>query len=240
MDFFTQLRRVSSVFLTLNHYIKKAEKDLDGNKDLPKEKRNQYMQDYCQFALNTLGVKSQSSDLPKIHEPSIFVGNHISYLDIPLLIKHYPVIFVAKKEIIHWPYIGKAGKLTKIILVQRNKANSRRKAAKQIAEKLREQNDCVAIFPSGTTSMNKETFWKKGAFRIAKEFDIPVVPFRINYSPIRKAAFVGQDYFLPHIFNLAKEATISAEISFQSSRKILDIDKDMIDIRSWCNDALKQ
>ena len=37
----------------------------------------------------------------------IFVGNHISYLDIPLIFARVPEIsFVAKNEIRHWPLFG--------------------------------------------------------------------------------------------------------------------------------------
>ena len=144
---------VSYIFYKLLKYINRANKQLDENKELPKTIRNEYMQSFCSEVLNVLNIETHCQKIPKVNKPSIFVGNHLSYLDIPLLLKYYPAIFVAKSEVGKWPIIGAAGKLTKTILVKRSNANSRKDAAKQIAEKIRKQQDSIAIFPAGTTSL---------------------------------------------------------------------------------------
>ena len=78
--------------------------------------------DWSQKTLRKFKVSLQVKGQINHQRPMIFVGNHISYFDIVLLMSTVPGIsFVAKKELASWPIFGHAAKKTKTIFVQREK-----------------------------------------------------------------------------------------------------------------------
>ncbi|MBC61566.1 MAG: hypothetical protein CMP11_03840 [Zetaproteobacteria bacterium] len=236
MEWIKQLQLISKIFFRINQYISKATKFSNTGNKLNKTERNQHMQKCSSDLLGMLNVQTNCIKEPQISQPSIFVGNHISYLDILVLVKSYPLIFVAKEEVGNWPFIGKATKLTNTILLKREDKKSRNLVRRKIANKILEQEDSLAIFPSGTTSIEKKNNWRKGAFEIAQENNIPIVPFRISYSPLRQAAFIDNDYFLPHLLSLTQNDTIQAYIEFEKPRKINNIKNQIEELENWSQD----
>lgn len=168
-------------------------------------------------------------------DPCILVGNHISYLDIPVLMKSVPEIsFVSKKEVKFWPLIGQAAEKVKTIFVDRDSTQSRGKAKKQIAQALIDENKKVVIFPSGTTAIRRSVFWKKGAFEIAEKNNITVQPFRFRYEPLSAAAYVGKDNFFFHMLDLLKHREIKVVLEFHEPVIINDSVSDCHRWKNWC------
>lgn len=168
----------------------------------------------------------------------IFVGNHISYLDIPVLIHALPSLtFVSKKEIKKWPMIGIAAQKINTIFVERNNKTSKILARKKIADTLKENNQHVAIFPSGTTSILRSPSWKKGVFEIAKDHDIQILPFRIRYEPLNKVAYVGEDTFVWHLLELFKIPQINVYLEFNDPQVVMDVDHSCKSLKNWCESA---
>lgn len=149
-------------------------------------------------------------------EPSLlFLGNHLSYLDIPLLMAAVPGIsFVAKKEIGDWPLFGDGARAMQTIFVQRECSERRGAAKAAIGEGLIEGKR-IALFPSGTTNLTK-TEWRRGAFEVAKSQGAKIQPFRIRYTPARTAAFIDDDALLPHLINLIRTKQVVASIEFHA------------------------
>jgi 1-acyl-sn-glycerol-3-phosphate acyltransferase len=167
--------------------------------------------------------------------PAILVGNHISYLDIPILFYAFPDIsFVSKKEIKSWPIIGRAATQAHTIFVDRNNSKSRASVKKDITTSLIDENRKMVIFPSGTTSIQSTASWKKGVFEIAEQNNIFVQPFRIHYEPMRAAAYIEQDNFLIHMYNLFKLKRIEVSLEFHSPVKIQDCISDCHFWKTWC------
>ena len=144
----------------------------------------------------------------------LFVGNHLSYLDIPVLLSQSPVAFVAKKQIGTWPIFGDACRTIGVVLVDRQSKDSREKTSGQIADAVRNRRQSVAVFPSGTTCLDETKPWRWGVFKIAKDYGIPLRPFRLKYTPRESTAFVGDSYFVPHLWTLLDEPKITATIEF--------------------------
>lgn len=155
------------------------------------------------------------------NEPSVlFVGNHISYLDIVLIMSEIEKIsFVAKSEIKYWPLIGYGAKKIDTVFVRRAKAKSRQEAKLSIIKALQEAKR-VALFPSGTTSVNSEDHWKLGAFDIAHKTNVLVQPFRIRYEPLRDVAYIDDDNFIKHFAQLFKKEKIKAVLEFHEPLRI--------------------
>lgn len=166
--------------------------------------------------------------------PLLLVGNHISYLDIPLLLKAAPsVSFVSKKEVASWPVIGSTARRIETIFVERENGSSRAKARAEILKSFTEENKQVAVFPSGTTCVFEKKDWKRGIFEIAHESQVKVQPFRICYFPLRAVAYIDDDIFFPHLMNLVSHQKIEAEIEFHPPIVISNPTFDRIHWQRW-------
>jgi 1-acyl-sn-glycerol-3-phosphate acyltransferase len=108
----------------------------------------------------------------------VFVANHTSMADIMLMlaIVKNPFVFVGKKELAQIPLFGFFYRRT-CILVDRNNAESRRAVFLQAQRRIK-NGLSVCIFPEGGVpdeDILLDTF-KDGAFRLAINHQIPVVP----------------------------------------------------------------
>jgi 1-acyl-sn-glycerol-3-phosphate acyltransferase len=114
----------------------------------------------------------------------IFCSNHFSYLDIPTLgLVPHNTIFVGKTGIENIPLFGYMyGKLH--ITVDRSKLKSRYTSLKRSLEAIDEGKSLV-IFPEGGIITLRDPImgrFKDGAFRIAIEKQIAIVPVTIPYN----------------------------------------------------------
>jgi 1-acyl-sn-glycerol-3-phosphate acyltransferase len=115
----------------------------------------------------------------------IFIANHQSYLDIPVLVKSLPrfqLRWIAKKELGYIPFFGWALWAAGHILVDRSDRASAmasfRKAKERIAK-----GASVVIFPEGTRSSGGHMMpFKRGGFLLAAQTKTPIVPVTINGS----------------------------------------------------------
>ena len=113
------------------------------------------------------------------HKSYMFVANHTSMADIMLMlaIVRNPFVFVGKKELAKIPLFGFFYKRT-CILVDRKSSKSRMEVFNR-AEKRLNQGLSICIFPEGGVP-DDETVeldaFKDGAFRLAIEHQIPIVP----------------------------------------------------------------
>lgn len=121
-------------------------------------------------------VTKQSFDPNKSY---MLTANHTSMMDIMLmliLVKN-PFVFVGKKELAKLPIFGYFYKKA-CILVDRSSAVSRQKTMIAAAQKLA-SGLSVCIFPEGGVPDDESVVlddFKDGAFRLAIDFEIPVVP----------------------------------------------------------------
>ena len=118
----------------------------------------------------------------------MFCPNHTSMIDILLLfsITKNPFIFVGKKEIGDIPLIGYIYKRTSI-LVDRNNKNSK-VAVFDAAKNSIKNNLSLCIFPEGKVPDDESVVldhFQNGAFRLAIENQMPIVPITIFDSKRR-------------------------------------------------------
>lgn len=169
-------------------------------------------------------------------KPMLYLGNHVSYFDIVLLMATVPSIsFVAKKELSHWPLFGHAARATKTIFVQRENTDSRKKARQAIEEGL-QRKQRIVLFPSGTTCINEKKPWRRGAFEIAQQNNVLVQPFRLTYNPLRPIAYIDDDFFPLHLYNLTRLQSIKAKIEFHPPITIENAEQDCEKWQQWTQD----
>ena len=203
---------------------------------LPRDVLHGTMTSWARSLLSVLGVELRGNH-PRLEEPSILVGNHLSYLDIPVLMSVAPVVFVAKRELASWWIFGPAMKSVGTVFVDRESRESRKNIGASLTPQLLEKRQSVVIFPAGTTTLHEDKPWRWGAFRLALELGIPVVPFRLRYTPARRAAFLLEDRFLPHFWSLLKERRIGAELEFHPPVRITDPERDAAAYWNWSREG---
>lgn len=135
---------------------------------------------WAKFILTGMGfnVKIDRDQIPDPEKSYMFVANHTSMTDIMLMlvaIKN-PFVFVGKKELAKIPLFGFFYKRTSI-LVDRESSKSRQAVFIRAQRRLR-QGMSICIFPEGGVpeeSIELDEF-KDGAFRMAINHKIPIVP----------------------------------------------------------------
>ena len=116
--------------------------------------------------------------------PAVFLFNHQSQLDVLILAKLLRGGFtgVAKKELAHSPGFGLMFRLADVAFVDRHDTAQARKALQTAVQKLRD-GISLAIAPEGTRSATPALGpFKKGAFHVAMQAGVPVVPIVIRNS----------------------------------------------------------
>ncbi|MCC1485524.1 lysophospholipid acyltransferase family protein [Winogradskyella immobilis] len=135
---------------------------------------------WARFILIGMGFifKIKRDQIPQKKASYMFVANHTSMIDIMLMlvaIKN-PFVFVGKKELAKIPLFGFFYKRT-CILVDRSSPQSRQAVFLRAQRRLK-QGLSICIFPEGGVPDEKivlDTF-KDGAFRLAINHQIPIVP----------------------------------------------------------------
>jgi len=112
----------------------------------------------------------------------IYMPNHQSNFDIPVLLAHLKVQFrwLAKIELFKIPIFGYAMKRAGYISIDRSNRKSAFKSLKRAARIIRE-GVSVIIFPEGTRNLeNNIALFKKGGFVLAVDSGVPIVPVIIH------------------------------------------------------------
>ena len=149
----------------------------------------------------------------------MFVANHTSMADIMLMlaVTKHPFVFVGKKELSKIPLFGFFYKRT-CILVDRKSTRSRMEVFNR-AEKRLKQGMSICIFPEGGVPNDESILldeFKDGAFRLAIEHQIPIVPmtFADNKKRFSYTFFSGSPGLMRvkvHCFVSTKDKTIDSK-----------------------------
>jgi 1-acyl-sn-glycerol-3-phosphate acyltransferase len=136
------------------------------------------------FKLSFIPIKKVYSDKLDMSRQFIFCSNHFSYLDIPAIgINKVRPIFVGKHSLGKIPLFGYMYRNIHITLDREN-LKSRYSAMEKGATEL-DQGQNLVIFPEGgIMSKNPPQMarFKDGAFRLAIEKQVPIVPVTIPYN----------------------------------------------------------
>lgn len=114
----------------------------------------------------------------------LFVANHQGNFDIPILIGHVPRDkgFIAKAELLNFPFLNKYMKYIDCIFIDRKDARQSLIAMDKAAENLKEGHSLV-IFPEGTRSADGTIGkFKPGSLKLALKAGVPIVPITLNGS----------------------------------------------------------
>jgi len=112
----------------------------------------------------------------------VYMSNHLSNFDIPVLLAHLPVQFrwLAKAELFRIPIFGRAMRGAGYISIDRFNRSSAFASISEAAARIR-QGVSVMIFAEGTRSRDGRLQpFKKGGFILAVDSAVPIVPLVIQ------------------------------------------------------------
>ncbi|MDH5526990.1 MAG: 1-acyl-sn-glycerol-3-phosphate acyltransferase [Nitrospirota bacterium] len=118
--------------------------------------------------------------------PVLYVVNHQSAMDIPVLLGHLPGApgFVAKKELLNLPMLSFWMRRLGCVPIDRSNPRAGLKAVTEAAGRVRGGRRIV-LFPEGTRTREPDGTmlpFKRGAFKLALESDAVVVPVTVEGS----------------------------------------------------------
>lgn len=133
---------------------------------------------FCRMPIVLHDWEGLPADIREGRQPVIFMSNHESQLDPPVLIRVLPLpaVYIAKKEVKHLPFVGWAAMAAGVIFIDRRDRERAIKSIHAAALKIRGGKN-VVIFPEGTRSRTGGLLpFKKGGFALAQDAGVPIVP----------------------------------------------------------------
>jgi 1-acyl-sn-glycerol-3-phosphate acyltransferase len=129
--------------------------------------------------------------------PSLVVANHISWVDIFVVLAQGPVIFIAKSEIRRWPILGWLVSLSGTIFIERGSRHALRGVLHQASARFKSGHS-VLFFPEGTTSDGFGLLpFHSNLFSLAQQDpNLPICALTLRYSragrPTTVPAYIGE------------------------------------------------
>ena len=152
----------------------------------------------------------------------VYVSNHSSWLDIPVLGGTLEACFIAKAEVGAWPLVRTIARLGRTIFVSRRKSRTGVENA-AIRERLAAGDDLI-LFPEGTTSDGARVMpFRSSFFALAEAEDPPILqPVSVVYDrldglPAMRStrplfAWYGDMEIGPHFWRLAQHHGLRASV----------------------------
>jgi 1-acyl-sn-glycerol-3-phosphate acyltransferase len=167
--------------------------------------------------------------------PYVVVSNHGSYIDTVLMYCIIPdyFVFMGKGELRNWPLFNIFFMKGMNILVDRNNLRASHRAYQKAHEELSKKRS-VAIFPEGGIPPLAPQLarFKNGAFRLAIEHEVPIVPITLVNS---WSAFNSNDLYTgegsPDIIRVVVHKPISTKGL---------TDKDLVHLRQQAFEAINK
>jgi 1-acyl-sn-glycerol-3-phosphate acyltransferase len=150
--------------------------------------------------------------------PTLFVANHISWLDIACLRAVLDVTFVAKEEIRRWPIVGGMAARAGTIFLARGSDNGTTLTADRMTWTLTQRRHLL-IFPEGTTSDGRGVrHFHARLYQAAVRTHASVQAVALSYPHAHgvhpAAPFVDNDNLARHLWALLAEDRLTVSMAF--------------------------
>jgi 1-acyl-sn-glycerol-3-phosphate acyltransferase len=167
--------------------------------------------------MRAFGFRVRRIGMP-VREATLFVANHVSWVDIVTLHSQRMMGFVAKREIAGWPVVGWVASRGETIFHQRGSQESLGGVLQEMLSRLRSGHS-VGVFPEGRTRDGREVGpFHARIFLAAVEAGAPVQPIAVRYGVNASAqhvvAFRAKESFLHNFMRLIGEPSRVVEVVF--------------------------
>jgi 1-acyl-sn-glycerol-3-phosphate acyltransferase len=144
--------------------------------------------------LSGVRVRVKGLELLDPKQTYVFVSNHRSYLDTAAMFVYAGrrIGLLAKKELLKVPVLGVGMGFVNVMAIDRSNRESAIRTTEAAAERIK-SGVSFAVFVEGTRAKPGELLpFKKGAFYMAREAGVPVVPVAIKNSDVLMGKGTGE------------------------------------------------
>lgn len=177
------------------------------------------------WALDLLGHTAIELDIcgdPPQTQATLLAANHVSWLDVYVILACCPCRFVAKSEVRRWPLVGTLAAASGTLFITRQSPRDAVRVVHQMVARLR-QGDTLAIFPEGTTSNGLQILpFHANLFQAAIVANVPVQAVALRYldaatqDPSLAPCYIDDDTLLGAIWRTLSAPRIRATIHFDA------------------------
>lgn len=185
---------------------------------------------WCRLCRLIIGLKVQVIGQCHRQPPVLFVANHLSYLDIPVIATEVDGCFVAKADVRDWPWFGLIARITGTVFVKRIGNEALQQGQELLTRLLGGEN--LILFPEGTSTDGRGVApFKSTLFNIAERLPpgeaLTIQPVSIAYvrytdgtplsGPLRELyGWFGDMALAPHLFRALGLRGCEVELRFHS------------------------
>jgi 1-acyl-sn-glycerol-3-phosphate acyltransferase len=185
---------------------------------------------YYRALCRLLRIRVRVVGNPVRNRPVLFVGNHVSWVDIVAIGSLQAVAFVAKRDVRKWPLVGITAEIQRTVFVDRERRHRTADAVHQMVARLKD-GVSVVLFAEGTSSDGNRVLPFRSALLGAVEMTaksaaspILIQPMAVTYTaqqgiPMARrdrpmAAWYGDMDFMPHIKEFIRTAVVDVTIGY--------------------------
>lgn len=166
------------------------------------------------------GMKVYSHGILLEERELLLVGNHISYLDIPVLASCGDMTFVAKSEVGNWPIFGFLAKISQTVFIERNPQKVMQQ--KKSLQKAMAEHKKLMLFPEGTSSDGTTVLpYKSALFEMVMDQNIKekchIQPVTLRYGD-NGSAWYGDMTLLAHLWQTLCRSSVRVDVIFHAAK----------------------
>jgi 1-acyl-sn-glycerol-3-phosphate acyltransferase len=172
----------------------------------------------------SFGIKTDVRGLTQSPPATLYIMNHISWVDIPVMMAILDADFVAKADLLDWPLIGRLARRFDPVFVTRHERHLCRGQVEAIRERL-SRGRSVILCAEGTTSDGNSILPFRTSLLAAADEARCIQPVVLNYLTLdgrtltcdrqRAVAWIDDDALLAGAARVAQERTL-ARVEFLS------------------------
>jgi len=167
----------------------------------------------CQIFKAHLSVQGKINS-----QPTLFVMNHISWFDIPVLASQKPLHFLSKAEVKSWPVIGWFTEKAGTLFIQRGATGAAESSLQEITRCLN-SGGSVVVFPEGTTTDGSGLRNFHGRLlQAAINANVEIQPIALRYPYKGKlnphVPYIDDLTFMDSVFGLTRSKPLNVELHF--------------------------
>lgn len=199
---------------------------------LDPQQRNRAISRWSASLLDLLNIRVVAEGVvpQQVLSNTMFIANHISWVDIHALNSIHTSRFIAKSEIRQWPVFGFFATSVNTLFIDREKRHEAGKIV-DTTRKALQAGDCICFFPEGTTTDGTEVKPFKGSLlQAAIEAKSEVRPFSIHYPDVEEGintemSYWGEMSLIESMRNVIRQKQATVVLRFADPINAADYDR---------------
>jgi len=187
--------------------------------------RARVLQRWSRWLLVGVGVEVETRGPIPSH--GLIASNHLSYLDILVLSATARCVFVSKREVKWWPFVGWVAAMTGAVFVDRSRPGQTYSLLPQMQQRLA-SGESLVLFPEGTSGGGKEVLpFRSSLFEAAVKAEAPITAAYLLYElpagdgdPVMDVCYWGDMTLLPQLLKLLSKKCVRATVVFGERARV--------------------